>query len=32
MIQGAYNHFKDKIPQGSIDVILNQAINKIVIQ
>ena len=32
MIKGAYEHFKDKIPQGSIDVILNQAINKIVIQ
>lgn len=25
MIKGAYKHFKDKIPQGSIDNILNQA-------
>lgn len=25
MIQGAYEHFKDKIPAGSIDNILNQA-------
>jgi hypothetical protein len=31
MIHGAYHHFKEKIPPGSIDVILNQAINKMII-
>lgn len=32
MITGAYNHFKDKIPAGSIDNLLAQAINKVLIQ
>lgn len=31
MIHGAYHHFKDKIPKGSIDIILNNAIKKILI-
>ena len=28
MIQGAYKHFHNKIPAGSIDHILNQAIKQ----
>lgn len=31
MIKGAYEHFKDKIPEGSIDNILNKAKKKILI-
>lgn len=32
MIYEAYQHFKDKIPKGSIDILLHQAINKMIIK